>query len=101
VRKMHKVKGQRPSITTKFYVVLLHNFNATCWGISTTSLPQAKLEYQKKLSLKLYFSCWYVCVYVCVCMYVRMYVCMYVCLYVCMYVRRGTQKFPELLKKFI
>jgi hypothetical protein len=26
--------------------MLLHNFNATCWGTSTTSLPQGKLEFQ-------------------------------------------------------
>jgi len=83
---MHKVKGQRPSVTNKFYVMLLHNFNATFWSISFTSLPQAKLEYQEKLSLKLYCSCWYVCMYMYVYMYIYIYVYIHICIYTYMYI---------------
>ena len=72
--KVHKVNGQRPSVTTKFHVMLLHNFDTTCWGISTTRLLQAKLEYQEKLSrvcIYIYMSRIYV--YVCVCVYIYIY----------------------------
>jgi len=83
VMKVHKVNGQRPSVTTKFHVMLLHNFDTTCWGISTTRLLQAKLEYQEKLSR----VCIYIYIYIYIChVYMYMYVCMYIYIYIYIYI---------------
>ena len=73
--KIHKVNGQRPSVTTKFHIMLLHNFNATCWGISITRLLQAKLEYREKLSrIYIYIYIGICHVYICICIYIYIYV---------------------------
>jgi hypothetical protein len=41
-----KVKGRRPSIKTKSYVISLYNFNATCFGFRSKSHHQVKLEHE-------------------------------------------------------
>jgi len=35
--------------TAEFYGLVLHNFIATCFGLSIKCLHQAKLEYQSKV----------------------------------------------------
>ena len=55
--KINKVNGQRPSVTTKFHVMLLHNFNATYWGISTTRLLQAKLRVPREIVTYVIYIC--------------------------------------------
>jgi hypothetical protein len=40
VMKIHRLQGWRPPITTKFYVTLLYNSNATCFSLSIKSHHQ-------------------------------------------------------------
>jgi len=50
--KLSRGKGmKRPSVTTKFYFILLYNFNATCFGLSTKRHHSATLQYQIKVTL--------------------------------------------------
>ena len=38
---------------SEFYVILLHNFIATCFGLCTKRNHQAKLEYQLKVIVQI------------------------------------------------
>jgi hypothetical protein len=42
---------KRPSVTTKFYFILLYNFIVTCFGLSTKCHLQATLQYQIQVKM--------------------------------------------------
>jgi hypothetical protein len=45
VIKIHRIKGRRPSMQTKVYVILLCKVSVTCFGFSTKSHHENKTIY--------------------------------------------------------